>query len=93
VTRETSCGWSPPLKAMADTLKYAAEHQRAVAFRQRRNLKMAGSAHAYMPGNALKFYEWLGTADSSTIPVGPPVWIFDKPEADVTMFAAQHPLA
>jgi hypothetical protein len=42
---------------MAGTLKYAAEHQRAVAFRQRRNLKMAGSAHAYMPGNALKFYE------------------------------------
>jgi hypothetical protein len=55
---------------------------------QRRNLKMAGSVHAYMPGNALKFYEWLGTADSGTIPVGPPVWICDKPEADVTMFAA-----
>jgi len=44
---------------MAGTLKYAAEYQRAVALRQRRNLTMAGSAHAYMPGNALKFYEWL----------------------------------
>ena len=55
---------------MAGTLKYAAEYQRAVALRQRRNLKMAGSVHANMPGNALKFYEWLGTADSSTIPVG-----------------------
>ena len=78
---------------MAGTLKYAAEHQRAVALRQRRNLKMAGSAHTYMPGNALKFYECLGNRGRSTIPVGPPVWIRDKPEADVTMFAAQHPLA
>jgi len=50
---------------VAGTLKYAAEHQRAVAFRQRRNLKMAGSAHTYMPGNALKFYEWSGTATAA----------------------------
>jgi uncharacterized protein (DUF2252 family) len=78
---------------MAGTLKYAAEHQRALPFANARNLKMASSAHAYMLGNAPKFYEWLGTADSSTIPVGPPVWICDKPEADITRFAAQHPLA
>ena len=71
MTQETSCGTPPfpfrgveqprrPDQAMAGTLKYAAEHQRAVALRQRRNLKMAGSAHTYMPGNALKFYECVG---------------------------------
>jgi uncharacterized protein (DUF2252 family) len=43
--------------------------------RQRRNLKMAGSAHAYVRGNTLKFYEWLETADTGKIPQGPPIWI------------------
>src|SRR5271169_3000529 len=36
---------------------------------------MAGSAHAYVRGNTLKFYEWLAKADSQQIPDGPPVWI------------------
>lgn len=35
---------------------------------------MATSAHAYVRGNTLKFYEWLDTA-SSRLPQGPPVWI------------------
>ena len=35
---------------------------------------MAGSAHAYMRGNTLKFYEWLETA-KGTLPQGPPIWI------------------
>lgn len=35
---------------------------------------MAGSAHAYMRGNTLKFYEWLETAQG-TLPKGPPIWI------------------
>jgi uncharacterized protein (DUF2252 family) len=49
--------------------------QRAEPLRETRNLKMAGSAHAYVRGNTLKFYEWLDTTDSSKIPEGPPVWI------------------
>ena len=36
---------------------------------------MAASAHAYVRGNTLKFYEWLTTADTSKIPQGPPIWI------------------
>jgi uncharacterized protein (DUF2252 family) len=49
--------------------------ERGSALRQIRNLKMAGSAHAYVRGNTLKFYEWLAAADSSKGPQGPPIWI------------------
>ncbi len=42
---------------------------------QRRNLKMARSAHAYVRGNTLKFYEWLDSADRISLPEGPPIWI------------------
>jgi uncharacterized protein (DUF2252 family) len=36
---------------------------------------MAGSAHAYVRGNTLKFYEWLAASDSSKVPQGSPIWI------------------
>src|SRR5450631_705103 len=55
-----------------DTISFA---ERSGALRQSRNLKMAGSAHAYVRGNTRKFYEWLDTTDSSKIPQGPPIWI------------------
>ena len=48
--------------------------QRQSVLRRSRNLKMAGSAHAYVRGNTVKFYEWLKAADS-TLPQGPPIWI------------------
>ncbi|MFZ6648026.1 DUF2252 family protein [Undibacterium sp. TJN25] len=41
---------------------------------ERRNLKMATSAHAYVRGSTSKFYEWLDTA-SGKIPEGPAIWI------------------
>ncbi len=41
----------------------------------RRNQKMARSAHAYMRGNTLKFYEWLETTAGKALPDGPAVWI------------------
>jgi uncharacterized protein (DUF2252 family) len=47
---------------------------RQAVLSQLRNSKMAGSAHAYMRGNTLKFYEWLETA-KGTLPQGPPIWI------------------
>jgi len=40
-----------------------------------RNLKMAGSAHAYVRGNTRNFYEWLTASDTSKVPQGPPIWI------------------
>jgi uncharacterized protein (DUF2252 family) len=49
--------------------------ERAAALRACRNLKMAGSAHAYVRGNTVKFYEWLAAADRSKVPQGPPIWI------------------
>jgi uncharacterized protein (DUF2252 family) len=39
-----------------------------------RNLKMARSAHAYVRGSTVKFYEWLEGRQAS-LPGGPPVWI------------------
>jgi uncharacterized protein (DUF2252 family) len=42
----------------------------------RRHLKMAQSAHAYVRGNTVKFYEWLDSATAaSLVPSGPSIWI------------------
>lgn len=49
--------------------------ERQMVLTSRRNLKMARSAHAYMRGNTLKFYEWLETANGLSVPQGPAVWI------------------
>ena len=54
--------------------RHSAVKDRSSALTQRRNKKMARSAHAYVRGNTLKFYEWLQDADA-TLPQGPPVWI------------------
>ena len=35
---------------------------------ERRNLKMAGSIHAYVRGNTAKYYDWLKQAEISSIP-------------------------
>jgi uncharacterized protein (DUF2252 family) len=40
---------------------------------QMRNLKMARSAHAYVRGSTVNFYEWLESAGK--VPTGPPIWI------------------
>jgi uncharacterized protein (DUF2252 family) len=50
----------------AERSRYLIEHQR---------LKMARSAHAYMRGNTIKFYEWLEASNGRAIPDGPPIWI------------------
>jgi uncharacterized protein (DUF2252 family) len=41
----------------------------------RQSLKMARSAHAYVRGSTVKFYEWLEQQKRGTLPEGPPVWI------------------
>ena len=40
-----------------------------------RNAKMARSAHAYVRGNTVKFYEWLAGLKRSQLPQGPSIWI------------------
>jgi uncharacterized protein (DUF2252 family) len=42
---------------------------------QRRTLKMARSAHAYVRGSTVQFYQWLNSTRSKRVPEGPPVWI------------------
>ena len=61
---------------MADklTLPHTAK-TRAQSLQQRRALKMAASAHAYVRGNTVQFYEWLNEHAVKAIPSGPDVWI------------------
>lgn len=49
------------------------DRQRFLA--ERRNLKMAQSAHTYVRGSTSKFYEWLKSIAGSKLPSGPPIWI------------------
>jgi uncharacterized protein (DUF2252 family) len=42
---------------------------------QTRNLKMAQSAHAYVRGSTVEFYEWLESSSRGKLPEGPSVWI------------------
>ena len=49
-------------------------NERAPRLAATRRLKMARSAHAYVRGSTVKFYEWLETSPSD-IPQGPPIWI------------------
>jgi uncharacterized protein (DUF2252 family) len=48
---------------------------RASALRVQQTLKMARSAHAYVRGSTVQFYEWLEAQKRGTLPEGPPVWI------------------
>ncbi len=36
---------------------------------------MARSAHAYVRGNTVQFYQWLKECSVDRLPQGPPVWI------------------
>jgi uncharacterized protein (DUF2252 family) len=49
--------------------------QRKALLNDRRNLKMARSAHAYVRGSTLNFYKWIETANGKAVPSGPPIWI------------------
>ena len=50
--------------------------KRKAALLERQQLKMAASAHAYVRGNTVQFYEWLRSdAVKGLLPVGPAVWI------------------
>jgi uncharacterized protein (DUF2252 family) len=56
----------------APPVKY---RHRAKALEARRTLKMASSAHAYVRGSTMKFYEWLHHSGRKKVPQGPAVWI------------------
>ena len=48
---------------------------RGAVLTERRRIKMAFSAHSYVRGSTLKFYEWLDSSTARSLPQGPPVWI------------------
>jgi uncharacterized protein (DUF2252 family) len=48
---------------------------RARVLAARRRLKMASSAHAYVRGSTIQFYEWLQGRGKRAVPAGPAVWI------------------
>lgn len=48
---------------------------RAAALKTQQSLKMARSAHAYVRGSTVKFYEWLEAQKRGSLPEGPAVWI------------------
>src|ERR1700744_2323605 len=48
---------------------------RASHLRAQQTLKMARSAHAYVRGSTVRFYEWLEQQKRGTLPEGPPIWI------------------
>jgi uncharacterized protein (DUF2252 family) len=49
--------------------------QREAILHRRRDEKMARSAHAYVRGSTIQFYEWLREAPRRRLPQGPQVWI------------------
>ena len=48
---------------------------RARTLAERRNAKMAASAHAYVRGSTVQFYKWLAEGGERVVPKGPAVWI------------------
>ena len=52
-----------------------APSDRLAVLESKRRLKMARSAHAYVRGNTLQFYDWLATGSGDRLPQGPPIWI------------------
>lgn len=60
---------------MKKTMHVVEPSGRMAVLDQQRRVKMARSAHAYVRGNTLQFYEWLASGSGDKLPQGPPVWI------------------
>lgn len=56
-------------------MKLPSRSARADILKQLRNEKMARSAHAYVRGSTVQFYEWLHSQRGRRLPQGPQVWI------------------
>ena len=48
---------------------------RTTRLKVQQTLKMARSAHAYVRGSTVQFYQWLKRQKRGSLPEGPPVWI------------------
>jgi uncharacterized protein (DUF2252 family) len=56
-------------------MQAVSQARRAELLALTRARKMARSAHAYVRGNTVKFYDWLDASNRCALPDGPPVWI------------------
>ncbi|RYG95438.1 MAG: DUF2252 domain-containing protein, partial [Alphaproteobacteria bacterium] len=54
---------------------YPAPGERMPFLVAERNRKMAASAHAYVRGSTVRFYDWLDSSTRSPLPDGPATWI------------------
>jgi len=59
----------------AKAARYPTPANRLPALEERRTLKMASSAHAYVRGSTVQFYRWLEERGARAVPKGPPIWI------------------
>ena len=60
---------------MSKLSDFTKPEQRSAALTAERNRKMAASAHAYVRGSTVRFYQWLEDSNRPALPEGPPVWI------------------
>lgn len=61
-------------KGTIETLVFTPRDRQAI-LNERQRLKMARSAHAYVRGSTVQFYQWLNSKAGKRVPKGPPVWI------------------
>lgn len=57
------------------TVDYPKPENRLQWLSAERNRKMAASAHAYVRGSTVRFYQWLEDSDRAALPEGPAAWI------------------
>ncbi len=67
-------GRMPVTRKKVAVITGASINDRSSILSTTRNLKMARSAHAYVRGSTVKFYDWLKES-SGKVPSGPPIWI------------------
>ena len=59
----------------AQALRFPTPAKRPRTLEERRTLKMASSAHAYVRGSTVQFYRWLQERGDRAVPKGPSIWI------------------
>src|ERR1700722_8219127 len=72
---ETTVNYADPIVKKSESARAVSPARRAQALNARRTIKMASSAHAFVRGSTVQFYQWLQGPGKRAVPEGPPVWI------------------
>lgn len=75
IARAARCRSQPNNERVMASKKSVRPNDRISVLRHRQSLKMARSAHAYVRGSTVKFYEWLHQQKRGALPEGPSIWI------------------